>query len=110
MPSSVRPITPRWAARGSEIPLEGKSKVATREWDEAALDGRHGFTDSDLLAIGLPAEDVAAGQEALWAGASEVARAESALFHLERALWMDYLVEPVGLDAAVQEAESRLRW
>ena len=111
MPPSVRPITPRWAARGSEIPLEAKSEVATREWDEAALAGQ-GFADSDLFAIGLPAEDVTAGMEAWRPGYRKVREAQYALqsFRLgeER---LGIVADPATdarVAAAVQEAQQNL--
>jgi hypothetical protein len=109
MPSSVRPITPRWAAHGTELPLEAKSKVVLRGWEEAALGG-HSSKDfaSDLHALGLPDEDVRTGTDTLWAGRSEVWRAESALWKAQEARSGHYFWEPPGLDAAVDEARQSL--
>lgn len=105
MPSSVGSITPRWAARGSELPLEAKSKVVLREWEEAAYVGRS-LVDfaSDLRAIGLPSEDVATGVHALQAGYSEIWDARSALRDAERAY------DPIFGDpeAVLQEARQNL--
>jgi hypothetical protein len=109
MPSSARSITPRWAARGTELPLEAKSKVVLRGWEEAALGG-YSSQDfaSDLHAIGLPSEDVGTAIDTLWAGRSEVRHAESALWKAQEARWAHYFSEPPGLDAAVDEARQNL--
>jgi cytidylate kinase len=55
---------PAWTAKGTDLPLEGESRVQVRGWDQVAVDDSDRFT-ADLQTLGLRQHEVDHGAQIL---------------------------------------------